>query len=587
MDHNTELRHKTASLAAAMALAIGSPAALAVPTPITSTFTMYQPCFTADCVGVTFPADAAVVGNFDIANRTFSIASTAPFSGLTWTASSGTLYGPGTYTIDVNGDGANQTTNTGANVGSLVTFTVPAGHVGGNINFAWGATVGIDVILLWDAAGASLDMEDTDGSPGMAMADGPFPAFNASFTMNPSPAANIAPAVANRSVSTSPGTAIANWAPSVTDIADAIVDIPICNIASQPIGGVGVATIAPDCSSGSFDPQGLPGGSVVTFTYRADDGHFFNNTSIGTVTVTVSAVPPPVASDTTLTVNGTTGGTLDLAPFITDGDGNQDLTTLAIASPASYGTAISNGDGTVTYIANSGFSGIDSFTYTVQDGSALTSNSATVTVTVRATAPASSTGVFTPGTLAASVGSTTGGGLTTANVGTDSAMSQQCIGGCFDFAISSIVGSSARVVLPLSTSIPATTPFSNQVVYRKLVGATWQNFDTTGGNAIASAAAISTNPLICPAAGSSDYTTGLSAGHRCLRLTIVDGGPNDADGLVNGTVVDPGGIGLGATVTSTIDDPSIGTSGGGGAAGWWTLAGLLTLLGIQRRWDSR
>ena len=54
------------------------------------------------------------------------------------------------------------------------------------------------------------------------------------------------------------------------------------------------------------------------------------------------------------------------------------------ATPAKpeNGTVLVNGDGTVTYTPNSGFTGLDSFEYTVEDMNGTISNSATATITV-------------------------------------------------------------------------------------------------------------------------------------------------------------------------------------------------------------
>lgn len=141
-------------------------------------FTMYDPT-------------GAINGNFnditgfvDPVAMTWNVDGSTPFFGLHWTASGGQLYGPGTYTINVNGDGAN------APAGSEnVTFTVGAGQVGGNINFAWGATTGIDVFNVWNIVNngngtytwTSTDV-DGNGIPGLGMVDGPFPGFSANFS---------------------------------------------------------------------------------------------------------------------------------------------------------------------------------------------------------------------------------------------------------------------------------------------------------------------------------------------------------------------------------------------------------------------
>jgi hypothetical protein len=59
-----------------------------------------------------------------------------------------------------------------------------------------------------------------------------------------------------------------------------------------------------------------------------------------------------------------------------------DATSVVITSSPGNGGAVNNGDGTVTYTPNPGFTGNDSFTYTVDDDQGATSNEATVSITV-------------------------------------------------------------------------------------------------------------------------------------------------------------------------------------------------------------
>ena len=110
-------------------------------------------------------------------------------------------------------------------------------------------------------------------------------------------------------------------------------------------------------------------------------------------------------------------------------------------------------------------------------------------------------------------------------------------GGVYDFEIQELPepGQSVNVLIPLSTPIPADGS------YRKYTEAGgWVAFVTDTKNALASAAGGADDA--CPQAGSSSYQSGLNAGHLCLQLTLEDGGPNDADGQVNGVIDDPGGI---------------------------------------------
>jgi hypothetical protein len=64
----------------------------------------------------------------------------------------------------------------------------------------------------------------------------------------------------------------------------------------------------------------------------------------------------------------------------TDADGTIDATSVAIVGQPANGSVLNNGDGTVTYTPQGGFTGTDNFTYTVQDNEGATSNQATVTV---------------------------------------------------------------------------------------------------------------------------------------------------------------------------------------------------------------
>jgi len=87
--------------------------------------------------------------------------------------------------------------------------------------------------------------------------------------------------------------------------------------------------------------------------------------------------------DTATTVQGRPV-TVNVVANDTDSDGD----TLAAASVTqpSNGMAVTNGDGTVTYSPNSGFTAADAFHYTVSDGRGGTAT-ARVSVTVQATAP--------------------------------------------------------------------------------------------------------------------------------------------------------------------------------------------------------
>ncbi len=94
-----------------------------------------------------------------------------------------------------------------------------------------------------------------------------------------------------------------------------------------------------------------------------------------------AANQPPVAQDDVATTAFGTAVTIEVLANDSDPDGDP-LTVVSVTTPAN-GAAEINADQTVTYTPNAGFSGTDSFGYTISDGREGTA-SATVTVTVQA-----------------------------------------------------------------------------------------------------------------------------------------------------------------------------------------------------------
>ncbi len=118
----------------------------------------------------------------------------------------------------------------------------------------------------------------------------------------------------------------------------------------------------------------------------------------------------------------------------------------------------------------------------------------------------------------------------------------------FDFEIDRLrnSGQSAKLIITLSNPIPA------DAAYRKYSTTNgWQTFSENSGNEIAS---VISDASTCPPPGSTDYQSGLIEGASCLQLTLLDGGANDADGLANGSIRDPGAI---AVRDSTPPDLSV------------------------------
>ncbi|MBK8973512.1 MAG: cadherin domain-containing protein [Hahellaceae bacterium] len=146
------------------------------------------------------------------------------------------------------------------------------------------------------------------------------------------------------------------------------------------------------------------------------------------------------------------------------------------------------------------------------------------------------------------------------------------VGGYFDFEVSELPepGQTVQVVLAQFAAIPELP------VYRKLSDSGWHDFVENGVDSLASAPG---EAGYCPPPGDSQYTEGLTPGHWCVQLTMQDGGPNDADDEVNGTLADPGGVGSQVEVTAH-------ARGGAGAMNWREIAAFvlaMLILNIRNR----
>ena len=118
-----------------------------------------------------------------------------------------------------------------------------------------------------------------------------------------------------------------------------------------------------------------------SFTYTASDGDLESN--VATVSITVTAVnDPPQAVDDSYSV--AEDGTLTVAaPGVlgNDSDGDGDALTASVATGVAHGVLNLTANGSFTYTPDADFSGSDSFTYSVSDGTASRTASVTITVT--------------------------------------------------------------------------------------------------------------------------------------------------------------------------------------------------------------
>lgn len=111
------------------------------------------------------------------------------------------------------------------------------------------------------------------------------------------------------------------------------------------------------------------------------------------------------------------------------------------------------------------------------------------------------------------------------------------IGGIYTFEATNLdqMGDVVRIVIPQSIPVP------KNAVYRKLIAGEWVNFILNANNEVLSAPGTLG---YCPSTRDALWQPGLIEGSFCIQLRIEDGGPNDADGLKNGRVTDPGGVAI-------------------------------------------
>jgi Bacterial Ig domain len=279
--------------------------------------------------------------------------------------------------------------------------------------------------------------------------------------------------------------------------------------------------------------------SLTTNTFVFDP----STLALGLHTIDVSITDSGVTTHNTHVINILAATEPTLTAIDTDGDGtNDDI----------EGYKDSDSDGVPDFRDDSTINGNMMQTQSASRANTLYLRSAASTkLYVGSTANAA--GIF--GTLLQSSDITNFGGTngtaTTMNVDNNFTLNNDI----FDFEISNItqIGGSEKIVLPLSSNL---RPGS---VYRKFNSSTgWQTYTIDSNNSIASANSAAG---LCPAPGDSAYINGLNAFHNCIQLTIQDGGPNDADGEINGIIRDPGGIAISTSdFNNNVGDASCDTS---------------------------
>jgi len=196
----------------------------------------------------------------------------------------------------------------------------------------------------------------------------------------------VTPTAPDDVVSTTAGTSITMAAPGV--LANDHGTGLTVSASTQPTHG---SVVVSSTGGYTYTPDGGYSGPD-SFTYTARDA------AGSTVTATVAVTVLPVAAPHARTVAQATATTFTAGDLRTDAAGSS-LTVVDHGDPA-YGTVTQTGQ-SLTYTPTAGWSGIDTFSYTLRDAAGQ-ETSATVTVTVRPGATDDSGTVAAGGVLAGS-----------------------------------------------------------------------------------------------------------------------------------------------------------------------------------------
>jgi VCBS repeat-containing protein len=361
------------------------------------------------------------------------------------TASVAAGSGPAHGTLAFNQNGAFSYTPA-ANFNGTDTFTYKASDGTAQSN---PATVTITITPVNDAPTAAADTYDTPedtaltiAAPGVlgndsdpdsstltaAVVTGP---GHGTLTLNPNGAFAYTPAANFNGTDTftyraSDGTAQSNPA-TVTITVNPVSDAPVAtNDAYSTNEDTPLTVPAPGVLGNDTDPDGNPltawmesgtshgtltldaNGAFTytpaadfngtdTFTYRASDGTAQSNPATVTITVTPVSDPPTAINDTYSTAEDTPVTVPAPGVLANDTDPDSSTLTAALVTGPGHGTLTLNANGAFTYTPAANYNGTDTFTYRASDGS-LTSDPATVTITVTAVNDAPTLAVAPGGT---------------------------------------------------------------------------------------------------------------------------------------------------------------------------------------------
>ena len=241
------------------------------------------------------------------------------------------------------------------------------GKAGGDLTVTVVATVigtgsGAIQAVIYDFSGSSYHYNSDFGDPLKSL---PFVAL----------AAPTGPTANDDSASTPEDTGVS--VPVLINDTDPDNDIAPATVRVTTPAAKGTTTVVPATGVITYTPAANWSGTD-TFTYEVCDSSALCDTAEVTVTVTAVNDTPVAVNDSVSVAQDSPATVIAVLPNDTDADGDT-LTVTAVTQPTN-GTVTLVG-GVVRYTATPGYSGSDSFTYTVSDGNGGTAT-ATVDITV-------------------------------------------------------------------------------------------------------------------------------------------------------------------------------------------------------------
>jgi hypothetical protein len=474
-------------------------------------------------------------------NMFMGSAAPQPFFGFPWDAHDIRAFGPGDYVIPTSR-------------GNSLNLHIEPNQIGAHMLFDWNENNDIDVVLTWGingvfvgSSGATDDLgskgqsfglavidADGDGISGTPMADGPFTGFNANFNIKLTPLFALPDATATAAQGDYDPVVVISTAGGIVTIA-ASVNPDVNGVFTYGTDGFNYDWSMTDAALLAAEVGGPSNTAIFQFNPAS--------LTTGPVKAVVKVIDNATGLTSTIPVN------LQVTTGPTDGDFDAD------GVPDSQDT----NDNKLNPTVQQG-----------DDGILLQSSAGTLILGDTAVAVGVSTGIYT----------TT---LSGADLPPDPDYTTSCVGGCNNFTVIGITpGSAVEVTLPLTETIP------DDGVVRKFINGAWRDFVTGNGNDIMSAPGAAGD---CSAPGA--FTPKATPGDFCLKLTLVDGGPNDADGVANGIVKDPNGVASGGAAPvappANVSSPDTGGCTAVKAdldvvkrSEWWLLAGFLSWLGWRR-----